>query len=120
MDRGAWWATVPGVAQSQTRQKRLTTQAWVSMQIPFRQPRAVLDSHGHSHAEMKTLWKEKVAELMCCPLRWAQGVRVKSFIHSIANPCLTPPSTPPTQGPVSELEGLRGGGRATGALSRGL
>ena len=120
MDRGAWWATVPGVAQSQTRPKRLTTQAWASMQTPFRQPRAFLDSHGRSHAEMETLWKERVAELTRCPLRWAQGVRVKSFIHSIVNPCLTPPSTPPTQGPASALEGLRGGGRAAGALPSGL
>ena len=52
MDRGAWWVTVHGVAQSQTRQKPLTTQAWVSMQTPFRQPKAFLDSHGHSLAEM--------------------------------------------------------------------
>ena len=26
MDRGAWWAAVQGVAQSQTRLKRLSTQ----------------------------------------------------------------------------------------------
>uniref|UniRef100_A0AAA9TD35 Transmembrane protein 181 n=3 Tax=Bos taurus TaxID=9913 RepID=A0AAA9TD35_BOVIN len=54
------------------------------MQTPFRQPRAFLDSHGRSHAEMETLWKERVAELTRCPLRWAQG------------PC-TPP--PPRRGP---------------------
>ena len=27
MDRGAWWATVPGVANSQTRLKQLSTHA---------------------------------------------------------------------------------------------
>ena len=27
MDRGAWWATVPGVAKSQTRLKQLSRRA---------------------------------------------------------------------------------------------
>lgn len=36
------------------------------------------------------------------------------------NPCLTPPSTPSPHGPASALQGLRGGGRAAGALPSGL
>ena len=28
MDRGAWWAAVPGAAKTQTPQKRLSTHAW--------------------------------------------------------------------------------------------
>ena len=28
MDRGAWWATVPGVTKSQTRLKQLGTHTW--------------------------------------------------------------------------------------------
>ena len=33
MDRGAWWATVHGVAKSWTRLKRLSTQAYVCVRV---------------------------------------------------------------------------------------
>ena len=36
MDRGAWWATVHGVAQSRTQLKRLSTRAWPRMFLSCR------------------------------------------------------------------------------------
>ena len=41
MDKGAWWATVHGVTESQTRLKRLSTQTHISTDF--------ISKHNHSH-----------------------------------------------------------------------
>ena len=47
MDRGAWWATVHGVAKSLTQLRRLSTQH-IRDDTPLRDPQIFLSLHNHT------------------------------------------------------------------------
>ena len=63
MDRGAWWATVHGVAKSRTRLKRLDTQCLPHPSISL--------SHTHTYAQMKSIFLKVKSVVFFCQLREA-------------------------------------------------
>ena len=62
VDRGAWWAAVHGVAQSQTRLKRLSM-----------------------HAYMHTMWHNSTAELNWMPIDFLPWCHVSNYLFESPN-----------------------------------
>ena len=63
MDRGAWWATVHGVAQSRTRLKRLSTHAWSRMFLSCFSPwQLSLILQKLTFGELRSVFKVRLGE----------------------------------------------------------
>ena len=53
MDRGAWWATVPTVAKSQTRLKQFSTNLYISDQLILnKSTKAIQQKKKQSYQQM--------------------------------------------------------------------